>query len=308
LALTDNAPSSASGAPRTLAAVITFNPDASLRLHLEALSHQADAVLIVDNGSMNFRWIEDVAASCGCIIRRNALNEGIARALNQAAEYSLGHGYRWLVTFDQDSLAGEGLIPGLVDVYTQLSSHSQIAVVCANHIDRRTETHYHVPHHVMSESVDWRQVRVAITSGSLIPTAVFREVGFFDESLFIDYVDHEFCMRCRRHGMKIIESKRHVLIHSLGNSTKHRLLGRSVVCSNHSPSRRYYITRNQLEVYRRYVRFDFRWCVQGLVDLFAGSVLVLLFESEKMAKARAILSGAAHFVLRRFGRAPQSVA
>jgi rhamnosyltransferase len=286
---------------KTLAAVVTYNPDSSLEAHLRALREQANDVLVVDNGSANIDWINGVAAACRCFVLRNDINEGIAKALNQAAEFSIKHGYHWLATFDQDSLAPDGLIPGLVDVFSRHVLQAPVAVVCARHVDRQTRTHYHVPQHVLEDSDDWRLLRVAITSGSLFATSVFTEIGFFDQKLFIDFVDHDFCIRCRQHGLRIIESKPHVLVHSIGHSTKHRFLGRSIVCSNHSASRRYYMTRNRLEVYRRYMRFDTAYCIKGAIHLFAGNILVLLYEGGKLAKLRAMLMGATHFILRRFG-------
>jgi rhamnosyltransferase len=288
-------------APQTLAAVITYNPDDSLQAHLESLRVQASDVLVIDNGSANVAAIAEIATRCGCILIRNHSNEGIAKALNQAAEFALSHGYRWLAAFDQDSHAAEGLVPGLVDLYERQSLEAPVGVVCALHVDRRTGAHYHVPQHVLGEADEWRLLRVAITSGSLFETAVFRKVGFFDESLFIDSVDHDFCMRCRQHGMRIIESKRHLLVHSLGDSSTHRLLWRSVVCSNHSALRRYYITRNGMEVYRRYMGFDFFWCLYGVAHLCFVSFLVLVYESDKLAKLRAMSLGVAHFFSRRFG-------
>jgi rhamnosyltransferase len=288
-------------AGRMLAAVVTYNPDSSLRAHLRALRSQADDVLVVDNGSANIAWINEVADDWGCLVLRNDFNEGVATALNQAAEFSINHRYRWLATFDQDSQVADGVLRGLVDVYERHASQAAVGVVCASHVDRQTRTHYHVPQHVLREEQDWRLLRVAITSGSLFPTDIFSKIGFFDQKLFIDFVDHDFCIRCRKHGLRIIESKPHVLIHSIGYSTSHRFLGRSIVCSNHSASRRYYMTRNRLEVYRRYIGFDMVWCMQGAVHLFLGNVLVLLFEAGKLAKLRAMLMGAGDFILRRFG-------
>jgi rhamnosyltransferase len=285
----------------TLAAVVTYNPDDSLGLHLQTLKGQADDVLVVDNGSANVAWVEEIAAAHGCMVLKNGSNEGIAKALNQAAEVAVDRGYRWLATFDQDSLATEGLLAGLVDLYLRQPAKARVAVMCASHIDRHTGSHYHVPENVLIETGEWRLLRTAITSGSLIPTSVFREIGSFDERLFIDFVDHDFCVRCRQHGMSIMESKTHVLIHSLGNITQHRLLWRPIVCSNHSALRRYYMTRNQLEVYRRYLWFDVAWSVRGLLNLLVGSALVLVFETQKMAKLRAMARGTLDFVLRRFG-------
>lgn len=289
--------------PAVLGVVVTYQPDETLRENLQALRAQITCVLVVDNGSKNIAFVECIAAESGCRLIKNPRNLGIAKALNQGAEVALAEGFAWLATFDQDSMVTAGLVQGLLEFRQTTMPNAPVGVLAATHIDRHSDRSYHVPRHVLGDRGQWRMLRTTITSGSFIPVAVLRAVGPFDEPLFIDFVDHDFCVRCRQHGYLIVESKRHILVHSLGRLSEHDLLGRRVVCSNHSAIRRYYMTRNQLEVYRRYLRFDPAWSLLGILDLLIGSAMVLIFESDRLAKMRAMLRGAADFALRRFGPA-----
>jgi len=79
------------------------------------------------------------------------------------------------------------------------------------------------------------------------------------------------------------------------------LLGLQLVCTNHSPPRRYYRVRNQLEVSRRNLWFDPVWALKGIGQLVAPAVTVLLFEQQRLAKLAAMLRGVVDFARRRFG-------
>jgi rhamnosyltransferase len=170
-----------------------------------------------------------------------------------------------------------------------------------SHRDRATGRDYHHPEDIIETTPLWRSVRATITSGSLTRVRVFEEVGLFDDRLFIDSVDHEFCLRCRRRGWLVIEGRGQLMEHSIGAITEHPFLGRRIACTNHSPLRRYYITRNTLEVIRGYLFMDPVWTLSQLYYLLAGNVLILMFESQRVAKFGAMLRGSADFLLRRFG-------
>ncbi|AYQ27914.1 MULTISPECIES: glycosyltransferase family 2 protein [unclassified Polaromonas] len=287
---------------KVLAVVVTYNPDATLIENLQALRGQVDSIIVVDNCSENVSDVEKATSQAGGVLIKNDSNLGIAYALNQGAAIALEEGFSWLATFDQDSQVTPGMIDGLLAIYQTHPMQKEVGVLVAFHRDRATGGNYDDPRDVMPGMDDWVLLRTAITSGSLISAAVLRAVGSFDNSLFIDYVDHDFYMRCRQRGFLIVGAKRQILLHSLGSTTQHRLFGMRVICSNHSALRRYYITRNQLEVYVRYARFEPLWCVRGMWHLITASAVVLILEQDRLNKLRAMLKGAWHFGLRRFGR------
>ncbi len=169
------------------------------------------------------------------------------------------------------------------------------------HRDRVTGRPYHAASHVIEETAGWRSVRATITSGSVVRLSALEAAGPFDEGLFIDCVDHDICLRLRARGQLVIESRAQVMDHSLGDITRHRFLWRTVNCTNHSPARRYYITRNTLEVIRRYVFTDPVWALGAAVHLVGNSLATVLYERERAAKFAAMIAGVRDFALRRFG-------
>lgn len=288
-------------AERVLAVVVTYQPAPDLARHLRSVRSQADALLVVDNGSTNAPFVQACAAELGAACILNERNEGIARALNQGVEHARAGSYDWLAMFDQDSSLPNGMIVGLLNLVATHPDRERIAIVAASYRDRNLGGEPVNDRNVLSEGPNWRLMRTLITSGSLVRVDTFARVGTFDERLFIDFVDHDHCLRLRRQGWLLLQSKDIVLDHAIGRQSTHRLLGRTVHCSNHSAVRRYYFTRNQLEFYRRYGRQEPYWLLTGLANLAITTLLIALFEEQKPAKLAAVGRGAWHFVIRRFG-------
>jgi rhamnosyltransferase len=286
---------------KVLAAVVTFNPDADLANNLAALRRQVERLLVIDNASSNIAEIERAAQASGAGVLRNADNLGVAAAVNQAAQAARDGGFEWLAMFDQDSLVPDGAVTSLLAVFDAHPQRARIAVMAMSHRDRATGEPYLRGSDVLEEAPDWRSVRATITSGSLVRREVLDRVGPFDEALFIDGVDHDFCLRCRRAGYLVIEGREQVMDHSMGAVTLHRLFGRAIACTNHSPARRYYITRNSLELTTRYAMFDGLWSLRNAIHLIDSSLAALILEEQRAEKARAMAEGAWHFITRRFG-------
>ncbi len=284
-----------------LGVVVTYNPDPDLVEHLAAMRLQIPTMVVIDNGSANAAEVERQAETAGCRYIGNSANLGVAAALSQGARLALAEGFEWLATFDQDSLIGPGAIAGLLSVHAGHPRLDRVAIVAMSHRDRATGRDYHHPEDIIETAPLWRSLRATITSGSLIRTEVFAQIGVFDDTLFIDSVDHDFCQRCRSHGWLVIEGRKQLMEHSIGAVTEHDFFWTRVACTNHSPLRRYYITRNTLEIIRRYLMVDPRWTLCQLYYLLAGNVLILIFEDHPAAKASAMAWGALDFLRRRFG-------
>jgi rhamnosyltransferase len=288
-------------AATVMAVVVTYHPPPSLAGHLRAIRAQVDALVVVDNASPDATAIEALTLELGGLFIGNTRNEGIARALNQGVERARAGGHGWLAMFDQDSEPPEGMVAGLVALAARHPEPAQVGIVASGFRDRNLGISYHDPGNTLRDGPDWREVRSLITSGSLVRVAAFDNAGLFDEGLFIDFVDHDHCLRLRRAGWRLLQSKSIAIDHAIGAQTRHRFLGRTVHCSNHSVARRYYMTRNQLEFYRRCLRDEPYWALWGLGNLLMRSLLTVMYETPRGPKAWAIVQGAWHFVIRRFG-------
>jgi rhamnosyltransferase len=75
-----------------------------------------------------------------------------------------------------------------------------------------------------------------------------------------------------------------------------------IVCTHHPPIRRYYITRNLLEVSLRNFLYDPLWSTKALLQLASGAIASVTYERQRAAKLVAILAGARDCAMRRFGK------
>lgn len=295
------APNAVSRTNPIVAVVVTFNPDAALAQRLSIIHAQVGVLVIVDNGSSNQTFVRDLAKRLNCRIELNQQNVGVATALNQAARIASSLDAEWLAMFDQDSEAPVGAISALLQLYETFRHATPVAILAMSHRDRGTGRDYHLPTDILGETSDTRTVRTTITSGSMVRLDAYRALGGFDERLFIDSVDLEYCLRARRHGYLVVEARHIVLNHSVGNAERKSLAGRPVTLTHHVATRRYYITRNQLRVAARYFWFDPVWSVNALVHLAGFNVAALVFEDGRREKLWAMLCGVRDFLLAKDG-------
>jgi rhamnosyltransferase len=87
-----------------------------------------------------------------------------------------------------------------------------------------------------------------ITSGNIINLRIWKRIGEFNEQLFIDEVDHEFCYRLRNQGYNIIQIHTCRMYHSLGIN-KRTLFSHHC---QHEGIRLYYIMRNLQFIKKQY--------------------------------------------------------
>lgn len=286
---------------KVLAVVVTYNPDANFAAHLAALTAQVDQVVVIDNGSVNVAAVQEAVQRTGCMFMTNRANLGVARALNQGLALARERGIAWLWTFDQDTEILSDAWPAIADVVQGLPM-DRIALVGMSYRDRQTGRDYRAATAAIGEAA-WIKVDSTITSGCLVNVAVAQQLGGFDERLFLDGVDIEFCIRCQRSDLNILKVTASVALHSLGHLKRHRVLGMTLHSTNHSALRRYYMARNTLRIVFRHGLTAPWQCLRLLLVLGATTFTVIVFEAHKRAKMAALLSGVVGFFRGEAGRA-----
>jgi len=277
------------------AVVVTYNPGLGLVGNIEALAAQGADVVLVDNGSANEteQYLQELEARLGCKVIRNRQNLGIAAALNLGVHYATEAGFDCVCTFDQDSRVCEEFFWKMLETYRQAPHPEKIALISPRYVDRETGVHLRL-------RCAGNEILTTLTSGSMVPSSAIRRLGLFEESLYIDAVDTEFCLRARRNGMLILQSPA-VLLHSLGHTTYHHLLGFRFGTTNHPPGRHYYITRNRLRLLSRYAA-DWPWFWREIRGMICDDAKIMLVEPNKWTKFRAMAAGAVDALSGRFGK------
>ncbi|MFA9290039.1 MAG: glycosyltransferase family 2 protein [Solirubrobacteraceae bacterium] len=221
----------------------------------------------------------------------NNNNLGIAKALNQACEKAILDGFEWIITFDQDSCCLEDTISTLVELAKENQSIGSISPVYIKNKENR-----------LDQIADWQflknqiEVQSAITSCSLTNLRAFKKVGGFEDSFFIDLVDTDFSFKLRENNFKVLITNKTAFIHSLGESSYFTLWNnKKIWYTNHSPIRRYYITRNRFYFIKKYKENHLTFCRNELKNILKEAIKIVLFEDQKFAKAKAIFYGFSDF-------------
>lgn len=288
--------SSQGAALSVCAVVVTYNPRPMFTENIVAVAAQVGHVVLVDNGSegKSDPLFHELESGLGCKVIRNYQNLGIAVALNLGVRYAIEIGSEWVCTLDQDSRVSDGFILKALEAYQQADRREMIALLAPRYKDRDSGVELRLKRAVNGE------ILTAMTSGSMIPLNVMQELGFFDESLYIDAVDIEFCLRARRKGMLILQSSA-VLLHSLGRTKYYHLFGLRFGVTNHSAGRRYYMTRNRLRLLMRYVA-DWPWIWRESKTMLLDAVKIVLAEDNKWSKLRSMAAGTADALNGKMGK------
>lgn len=191
---------------KIVAGIVLFNPDTGrFNECLSRLQSQVEKIYIFDNS--------DTVSNCNFVnigsviyISENK-NCGIAYALNQIMERAKIDGYQWVITMDQDSLIPDKMLKDFSNV---ISSIPQIGIVCPQVIDRRRT------YQIAKKSETTEYIETCITSASCTSVEAWEKCGKFDEWMFIDLVDNDFCKRLILSDYKILKLNKWVLDQEFG--------------------------------------------------------------------------------------------
>lgn len=272
--------------------IVSYNPNEGIRKCFNSLINQVDKVFIVDNGSNkeNIKILEMLKDSnidkVDLIL--NTDNLGIATALNIGIKEALKGKYNWIITMDQDSKAKDGMIEKMFEVYNgiDIDKRKDILSIFPNFVDERVQS---IEENSKTEVYEY--VDAEITSGNLLKSEVFNKVGFFDDSLFIDLVDTDFCMRLNEKGIKMIKIRDAILYHSLGDSQAVNSGVLKFNTSNHSALRRYYMTRNRFYTWEKYKTLNSFTLNRDKMLFKKEFVKIILGEKDKFNKVKMVIKG-----------------
>jgi rhamnosyltransferase len=284
------------------AVVVTYHPDPGFPDRLDRVRRQVGRVVVVDNGSSPQArgMLRNMAGSDVELILNDA-NLGVATALNQGVGRARDLSFRWTLTLDQDSIVEPLLVDALLEAVTNYPAREKIAVVGSNYIDE-TRGKTLVPD--LPEGPNFVEQTTVITSGSLLSLDAYQQVGPFRDDFFIDHVDDEYCLRALSKGYKVVLCRKTGIRHSIGGAISKRMFGLKLWSSDHSPARRYYMTRNFSRLMGEYLFQQPGWLLSRLFRHVVFAFLMVLLEGNRREKVRHMATGIAHGILGRMGMIP----
>jgi len=272
------------------AVIISYEPDEALVRLYDSVKKQAAKIIIIDNASHSEKSKEILLGLSGKTkVIFNKQNYGIAKALNQGAKYAIDNNYKWLLTLDQDSEFIQGTYSLLLNAYELLPDKNKTMLIAPQYkekINIKTINDICLPD---VKNIIWKNKSFIITSGSLIKTEVFNLTGFFEEKLFIDKVDFDFCLKLAQKGFLCLIASNVYFSHRLSNPA----IKSGIKIFNYPPVRRYYIARNSVFLFKKYFFYSPFSMTMTLVrsGIFFAALKVLLLENNKFEKIKNIYKG-----------------
>ena len=268
------------------AVVVCYNPDSDVVGNIATYGTHVHTLYLIDNSQP--QQALDVASLPGNVrILSHGKNIGIAAALNLALKQAEADGYRWLLTMDQDTSFEAGQLERLFKCRRYLSA-DKLLLVSPRHTPLKW---------LPEDECRFESTEVVMTSGNLvfIPHAV--AIGGYDERLFIDEVDHEFCLRGHMAGYAPMLLSSVCVDHRLGVLKEYR--GKAIRL--YTSERIYYMIRNYLYIrqkYRQSFPDFFRKRSRHLLKFFLSH---MLYSDQKLSVVSKFLKGWYDYHAKRFG-------
>lgn len=255
------------------AAVILFNPDSDVTYRLiGSVLQQVDVLCVIDNSLL----------PTVLNIPKDKLhyhhfpnNIGIAAAHNVGLKDLRDSDCQYALLLDQDSQIDDDFVFRLSSllVASKINKQQLVAIgprIICSFSEKSVKPRVQREIMVYEDVVCVTQI---ISSGMMIDLSKLDLIGFKDETLFIDGVDHEWCWRATTHDYMVALADKIEMVHRLGDS-RSKFAG--VTYKVGSPIRLYYQFRNILLLARRSYVPNY-WKTRNLLVLpirfFANSLL-----------------------------------
>ncbi|MDB5016988.1 MAG: hypothetical protein JWQ84_1820 [Mucilaginibacter sp.] len=275
--------------------IILYNPTDSAIKNIESYLDFLNVLYVIDNTEcVDEKLVKEIKLLDSKIVYvHQGENKGVASAINTGAALALSSNYQWLLTMDQDS---NFLGSDFFDSW-HTNINDTVGLIAASYTDKydRWQKDY---------SELYNEIHFAVTSGNIINLKLWEAIGGFEEKLFIDEVDHDYCLKLRKYGFKILISKKKLMKHMVGELYDRLENGsaKSKTFILHSPLRYYYISRNVLYLCKKYFFTDFDFVICRFYYLIKTLVKILLKYPDKVVYLSFFFEGIKDFALSKYNK------
>lgn len=228
------------------AVVILYHPPKDAISNIKTYYDYIEKIFVFDNSEVKSLIKDDLSELPNVEFYQDLENEGIAKRLNEGCNLAIKEHFDWILTMDQDSSFSDDAVITYFNCFKQVKEKEKIAM-----FGPKYERYNNTSRNCIAKKVD-----KLITSGSLLNLSLFNEIGKFDEALFIDSVDYDYCFRAIIAGYSIIQFQNIYLLHSVGRIVCKSSLKTFFIIKKkkeiHSPLRLYYMYRNLLYLNKKY--------------------------------------------------------
>lgn len=234
-----------------LVTVPTFRPESDVIAMVREIS-ESSRVLVVDDGSpcTSDSLLREISDIPNVDVKRFADNAGIARSLNFGLSQARAIGAQWLLTIDQDSWIERGY-PHVAVSVASLAARSglRVGALGAERVLDASGIITYPTFLVESGGRDFHATHEVLLSGTLWNVPLLTTLQGFRVDLGMDAIDAAACLAVRRSGYVVVLSQELTLHHRLGRAEQVSFLGRRVLKTGHSSSRRRAMVLNRLKLF-----------------------------------------------------------
>lgn len=269
--------------------IVCYKPDVPQLTSLcENLLIDGSKIILVDNTDMPYLVDQQQLADFQLITLGH--NTGIAHAQNVGIATAMAGGADVIVFIDQDSRIEPGFLKTLVSelnigvpdivspLYFDASSSAELPSTRVNRYGLPRAVH-------RGDSSAPYPVDIVISSGTAATKEAFLVAGTLDEDLFIDFVDTEWCLRCRSKQIPIRTVPSAVMHQRIGSKSINFGIATVLV---HSPARCYYQIRNCFHLFRKH-HIPKLFALRETISVFFNRTLLLLVVGDKLAYTKIFL-------------------
>ena len=261
-------------------------------------------MVLVDNTERTY--LVELAHENECALIPLSKNTGVAHAQNTGIDYALKCGANIVLYFDQDSAIGSNFVKNLLSPLDP-GSPGVVSPVCYD-----GKGSFEFPSLIIGRYgnlVKQKKTRtnspfcvdVVIASGTAATAETYVIAGMMDEEFYIDFVDTEWCLRCRSRGIPIYVVPSAIMKHSIGNETIDLWIMKVLI---HSPVRCYYQIRNCFLLFRRR-HVPIALVLTQLVTVLINRLVLMCFVRGRMDYLYHIVLAILHGIKGVSGQKPQ---
>lgn len=268
----------------TIALVTLYFPDDKVKDNIVQLSRFVDKVVLLDNtpNSDNSALFSEIEKTEYVAYKENL---GLSVAFNLYLKSLTENCY--IIFFDQDSFCSEDLVVHLKKDYQTCCDNLGRKGIIGPAYFEKNAGHMMVPKQKEEVFAGLYEVKSIITSGMFTELDVIRQTGFWNEEIFLDMADWDFCWRVERNGFFCCLSTNAILSHRLGKSVHHFA---GIEIWEGSPFRVYYQVRDCLYLLKKnYVPLKFK--IRFILMLTVRPLLHLIFLSGKKKRIHYFFKG-----------------
>jgi len=258
--------------------IVTFNPSVMQIKKFHTMQMYVDKLLVIDNSySINIERQLKKIKNKKIEVIFNSGNFGIGKPTNYFFDYLKNYPeYNWALLMDQDSLL-------------EFDIHSILKNLCKNRIKVAglSYSENRIAQNIKQKPI-LKKIKRHIHSGLIIHKSIFYKFKY-DERLFLDMSDFDFCANLQKNNIDIYNIENFFIQHFVGNPNLNNFLFLRKFRTNHPPINCFFMSRNRVIMIKKGLYS--RGYINLILNQIKEILLTIIFEKNIYLKIKARILG-----------------